>query len=209
MTLNDYFDKIYYLNLAKDTDRNQSILEELAKYDITNFERVEGIVVDTIPDQSLWRNFNIDAINTKYILGSIGCRLTHIKAIKKAKEDGHKKVLILEDDIKFMANPNTILKQNRVQLEKKGWDLAYFGGSIEPLYRSQVVGAYAYAVKDTLFDNIIYMAEASGMEIDNFYAKVVQHMSYNYNVPGKYNVALLQPFNSVVVHDFKSNIRNG
>ena len=208
MTVNDYFDKIYYLNLAKDTDRNESILEEFAKYDITNFERIEGTIIDTIPDKSLWRNFNVDLLTDKYILGGLGCRATHLKAIKKAKEDGHKKILILEDDVKIMANPSTILKQNKVQLEKKGWDLLYFGGNIEPLYRSQVVGAYAYGVKDTLFDDIINMAEASGMEMDNFYAKIIQHMSYNHNISGRYNTILLQPFSTVMVYDFKSNIQN-
>lgn len=208
MTVNEYFDKIYYLNLAKDTDRNESILQEFAKYNITNFERIEGTIIDTIPDRSLWRNFNADLLSDKYILGGLGCRATHLKAIKKAKEDGHKKILILEDDIKIMANPNTILKQNKVQLEKKGWDLLYFAGRIEPFYRSQVVGAYAYGVKSTLFDDIIYMAEASGMEIDNFYAKIIQHMSYNPNETGRYHTILLQPFGTVMVYDFPSNIQN-
>lgn len=208
MTVNEYFDKIYYLNLAKDTDRNESILQELAKYDITNFERIEGVTLDSIPDKSLWRNFNVELLTDKYILGGLGCRATHLKAIKKAKEDGHKKILILEDDIKLMANPNTILRQNEALLKKKGWDLAYFAGKIEPFYRSQVVGAYAYAVKNTLFDDILNMAEASGMEIDNFYAKIIQHMSYNLNENGKYNVALLQPFGTIMVYDFKSNIQN-
>jgi len=84
----------------------------------------------------------------------------------------------------------------------------YFGGLVEHQYRGQVVGGYAYAVRNTLFDNIINMAIPSGMEIDNFYAKIIQHMSYNYNGSGRYNVLLLKPYNSIIVNEmFKSNIR--
>jgi len=207
MTINECFDKVYYLNLAKDTDRNQHILDQFAKFNIINFERIEGIVYDSIPDPYLWRNFNKDKLTEKYIIGSVGCRTTHIKAIKKAKEDGHKKVLIFEDDIKFLSNPNNLLQRNEIQLNKN-WDMLYFGGMIEHHFRGQIVGGYAYAVKETLFDEIIYMAEASGMEIDNFYAKIIHHMSYNYNVSGRYDIGILQPFRTIIVDDFKSNIQN-
>jgi hypothetical protein len=208
MTVNDYFDKIYYLNLAKDTDRNQHILDQFAKHGITNFERIEGVVYDEIPDGYLWRNFNINKLKKEYILGSLGCRVTHIKAVQKAKDDGHKKILIFEDDIKILLNLDNILVSNIPQMAK-GWDMMYFGGKIEPNFRNQVVGAYAYGLKSNLFDNIIYMGSESGMEIDNFYAKVLQHMSYNYNESGKYNTILMQPFGSVKVDfDFKSNIQN-
>lgn len=206
MTLNECFDKIYYLNLAKDTDRNENIQKEFAKFDITNYERIEGEIITEIPDQSLWRNLNKDKISDKYILGSLGCRATHIKAIKKAKEDGHKKVLILEDDVKFLANPNNILQRNPILLSKN-WDMLYFGGLIEHHFRSQIVGAYAYGIAESLYDEVIYMAEASGMEIDNFYAKIVYHMSYNYNHSGRYDVKTLHPFGTIVVDSFKSNIQ--
>jgi hypothetical protein len=73
-----------------------------------------------------------------------------------------------------------------------------------------VTGTYAYGLKSNLFDNIIYMGAESGMEIDNFYAKVIHHMSYNYNDSGKYDIKLMHPFNSVTVnHKFKSNIEYG
>ena len=49
----------------------------------------------------------------------------------------------------------------------------------------------------------------SGMEGDNFYAKVIQHMSYNYNQSGKYNIRKIEPFDSVRQKQniFKSNIQ--
>ena len=85
--------------------------------------------------------------------------------------------------------------------------MLYFGGLVEPFFRNQIVGGYAYAVKNTLFDDIINMANASGMEIDNFYAKIIQHMSYNYNQSGKYNIRVILPFNLVGHKFFNSNIQ--
>ena len=81
--------------------------------------------------------------------------------------------------------------------------------NLEPFFRNQIVCAHAYGVNNKIFDNIIYMGESSGMEIDNFYAKVLQHMSYNNNQSGKYNIRIIQPFNQVVQDkNFISNIQD-
>jgi hypothetical protein len=53
------------------------------------------------------------------------------------------------------------------------------------------------------------MAESSGMEIDNFYAKIVQQMSKNERIGGKYLIKKIEPFNSVIQSkEFISNINN-
>jgi hypothetical protein len=114
----------------------------------------------------------------------------------------------LEDDIVFLSNPNNLLLQNQQSLGE--WDMLYFGGLIEPHFRNQVVCAHAYAVNSSLFDDIINMGNCSGMEIDNFYAKILQHMSYNYNASGKYNIKAIIPFNQIVQNkSLASNIQNG
>ena len=53
------------------------------------------------------------------------------------------------------------------------------------------------------------MAEASGMEIDNFYAKIIQQMSRNDRRGGQYIIKKVEPFNSIVqrADKFHSNIR--
>jgi glycosyl transferase, family 25 len=204
MLLNQYFDKIFYINLAKDVDRNNHILRQLEKFNITNFERFDAISYSQVPEQYLWRNFNKKDI--KYITNSLGCKDSHLGIIKLAKQRGYKKVLILEDDIVFQQNPHYILELNQAILND--WDMLYFGGQVEHFFRNQIVGGYAYAVNHTLFDDILNMAVPSGMEIDNFYAKVLHHMSYNHNQSGKYNIRMIQPFNTVTVDfSFQSNIR--
>jgi FkbM family methyltransferase len=107
----------------------------------------------------------------------------------------------------MLNNPSDVMNMNQFNLEIA--DMFYFGGTIEPHYRGQVVCAHACGIKHTLFDDIINMSVASGMEMDNFYAKIIQHMSYNYNPRGQYNVVMLQPFNTIVQNkDFASNIQN-
>ena len=205
-TLNNFFDKIFYINLDKDTERNSNILFQFMKYDITNFERVSGVEFQEIPDKSYWRNFNLNALNEKYILGSMGCRASHKKIMDISIERGYNKILILEDDIFFTEDPNEILNKNLHQLDS--WDMLYFGGSIEEHFNGQIVGAYAYGLNRKLIEETYFMLPTSGMEVDNFYAKIIYHMSYNYNLTGKYQIKKLEPFNTIKVDfNFNSNIR--
>jgi GR25 family glycosyltransferase involved in LPS biosynthesis len=204
MDINKYFDKIFYINLAKDTDRNNNLLAQFNKFGITNFERFDAISVAEIPEPKYWRNFN--KIDDKYILNSLGCRASHLEIVKIAKEKGYGKIMILEDDVEFLENPNELLRVNESILND--WDLLYFGGLIEHFFRNQIVCAHAYAIKHKMFDDIINMAIPSGMEIDNFYAKVLQHISLNSNQSGKYNIRITMPFNTIVQNkQFQSNIQ--
>lgn len=202
--INTYFDKIFYINLAKDTARNEYMLAQFKEFGITNFERYEAVVYKELPPFALWRNFI--KTNEKYVKGQLGCRESMLNVIKIAKDRGYKNILILEDDAYMLNNPSDVMNMNQVNLSVA--DMFYFGGTIEPHYRGQVVCAHACGIKHTLFDDIINMSVASGMEMDNFYAKIIQHMSYNYNPRGQYNVVMLQPFNTIVQNkDFASNIQ--
>jgi GR25 family glycosyltransferase involved in LPS biosynthesis len=203
ININEYFDKIFYLNLDKDTSRNESILNQFKELNITNFERVPGVEIINIPLREHYRNFIKD--NFKYIKGQLGCREAHLKAIQIAKSRGYSKILILEDDITFLENPGALLDIN--QWLHNDWDMLYFGGLVEPFFRNQIVCAHAYGVNSTVFDDILQMGVASGMEIDNFYAKVIQHMSYNQNQSGKYRIRIIQPFNQIIQNkNYESNI---
>ena len=121
-------------------------------------------------------------------------------------ERGYNKILIFEDDIFFTEDPNEILNKNLHKLDS--WDMLYFGGSVEEHFNGQIVGAYAYGLNRKLIEETYFMLPTSGMEVDNFYAKILYHMSYNYNLTGKYQIKKLEPFNTVKVDfNFNSNIR--
>jgi hypothetical protein len=179
------------------------MLSQFEEFKISNFERYEAIVYDEVPDKYLWRNFI--KTDDKYIKGQLGCRESMLNIIKLSKQRGYKKILILEDDAYILNDPSEVMRMNKSNILMA--DMFYFGGLVEPQYRSQIVCAHACGIKDVLFDDIINMAIPSGMEMDNFYAKIIQHMSYNQNSSGKYNVFGLTPFNTIVQNkDFASNI---
>ena len=204
-TVNDYFDKVFYINLDRNTGRRASMEAQFERWGITNAERVRAVEpAELQPDRMDRRNFIKD--NEKYNLGTLACRASHVKCVRLAKERGYRRVLILEDDARFDMDPNFLLKMNYAGLDP--WDMLYFGGLVEPQYRGQIVCAHAYAITSKLYGDIIGMAESSGMEIDNFYAKILQHMSYNHNASGKYDIRIMNPFNTVVQHqEFPSDIQ--
>jgi GR25 family glycosyltransferase involved in LPS biosynthesis len=206
MDINSFFDKIFYINLDKDIERNQNMISQFSKFKINNYERISGTIITEVPKFSFWRNFNKNGIDDKYILGSLGCRNSHWRIAKIAIERGYKKIMILEDDVNFIKDPNELLKKNADKINN--WDMLYFGGEIESNFRNQIVGAYAYALNENMIHEVFNMLPFCGMEVDNFYAKVLQHASYNYNETGKYLIKKLQPFNSIVVdYNYGSNIR--
>lgn len=205
ITVDQYFDRVLYINRVSDTDRNQNMLRQFKHWNITNFERVEAAEQVELPDPNEYRNFIKSDL--KYRLGSLACRASHFRCVQLALTKKWDRVLILEDDAVFLTDPNELLSRNHEILND--WDMLYFGGLIEPYFRNQIVCAHAYALRSTAYLDILNMGPKSGMEIDNFYAKVIQHMSYNHNQSGKYNIRVVLPFNQVVQDKtFSSNIQS-
>ena len=204
VTVDSYFDRVFYINLDQDVTRNLHMVDQFSKFGISNFERVLGREELALPENSKFRNFI--KRDMKYVLGGIGCRASHLECVRLAKERNYSKVLIFEDDSVFLEDPSSILTRNQEILND--WDVLYFGGMIEPFFRNQIVCLHAYAIRSTVFDDVLEMAEPSGMEIDNFYAKILQHMSYNHNSSGKYNVRIALPFNQIIQDKgYSSNIQ--
>lgn len=203
VNINEYFDKILYINMDKDGDRRQNMIKQFEKFGITNFHRIAGSDLISMPNPTSYRDFIKS--EEKYIKGQLGRRQSHLNAIQHAKINGYRRVLILEDDIEFLMNPSELLTINQEILND--WDMLYFGGPIEPFFKNQIVCSHAYGVSANLYDDILEMGSHSGMEIDNFYAKVIQHMSYNHTSIGKYRIRIIQPFNQVIQNKkYTSNI---
>jgi GR25 family glycosyltransferase involved in LPS biosynthesis len=81
-SINDYIDKIIYINLDRRADRRELIEKQLHEYDIS-FERFSAIENSTF--------------------GAIGCGLSHIAVLEYAKEKQFNNILILEDDFEFIV----------------------------------------------------------------------------------------------------------
>lgn len=203
--IDKFFDKIFYINLKKDVDRKLHIEKQFSLFNITNYERVDGVLIDRLPDSYLYRNFIYKDVG--YIKGALGCRLAHLNIIQESKNRNYKKIAIFEDDIQFTIDPNILIQGNLLNIES--FDLLYFGGLQEQHFNNQIVQTHAMGISHRLFDDILYMAESSGMEIDNFYAKIIQQMSKNERMGGRYLTKKIEPFNSIVqLKIFDSNINN-
>jgi glycosyl transferase family 25 len=110
----DTIEKVVYINLEHRTDRREQVEAELAVFG----DRVE--------------RFN--AIQKSP--GGIGCSMSHLSVLKRAKEQGWKNVLIVEDDFAWTHNQKGIDIFNN--LVSKPYDVIVFGGT------------YAYYYPDSL-----------------------------------------------------------
>lgn len=167
MRLNDYFDKIYCINLDKRSDRWEECLVQFEKHNLT-VERFSGI------DGSMIEN------NTKLANGELGVLKTHIELIKDAKEKGYKNILILEDDVEFTENLNEKFFSVKNQIPND-WIMLYLGanhvGGVIQLSENicQVIHSYAihaFAINSELFDLIINGLPKYKKPVDVFYAEL-------------------------------------
>jgi GR25 family glycosyltransferase involved in LPS biosynthesis len=95
MTSLDHIDAILYINLDHRTDRNQHVMDEIKKIDPT-LSKTHRISAEYVPT-----------------LGSLGCSLSHIKALQLFMEHPEwNTCIILEDDFTFVsASANEINEQ--------------------------------------------------------------------------------------------------
>jgi len=107
----DYLKYGFYINLKERIDRKENI--------ISNFKSLN------IPTLQMT---HIDA--KKHHYGAIGCYLSHIFCLKKAKDNGYDHVLICEDDIQF-TNVSVLKQQLRKVIQNvKNWDVIMLASNI-------------------------------------------------------------------------------
>jgi GR25 family glycosyltransferase involved in LPS biosynthesis len=92
--------KIFVINLKRDTDRLNKILQQFKYFNITNFEIFEGVDGKNLTYDNLK---NYDSKTSKRIirelsLSEIGCALSHIEVYRRIINE-NKRCLIIEDDV--------------------------------------------------------------------------------------------------------------
>lgn len=113
--MNEYFDKIYCINLERRPDRKEQAQ--------TRFDAI-GLSVQFIKAVDGKTLQPVNGINT----GELGCILSHVSIYKDAETKGYKRILILEDDCVFEYNINDLFNEY-IKEVPKDWGLLYFGGS--------------------------------------------------------------------------------
>jgi hypothetical protein len=152
-----YFDKIFVINLDKRKDRLERCNQLFAKHNITDLvERFPGIVPDPSEDIPYTRE------TEKIKVPVYGCILSHLNIIKRAKAEGLKSVLVLEDDVDFI-NIDCIDKAID-QLKRRDWSLFYLGSNTHtPLQKADEnlvtlkkgYATHAIAYHETFYDFFI------------------------------------------------------
>jgi len=142
----EHFGGVFYINLAKRTDRRQEIETELNSVELP-FERFEGI--ERSP-------------------GIVGCGYSHLAVLKEARERGLPNVLIFEDDFEFLVPKNEFwINVNTFFESRIPYDVLMFSYNIEKsrpfnnlIFKvDATTTASAYLVNSYFYDSIIELYE--------------------------------------------------
>lgn len=116
MKLNDYFDKIYCINLDRRIDRWEECQKIFSKFnlEVERFSAIDGNK----------ENHGLGYPYDNELAGAI----SHTKVIEKARELKLKNVLILEDDVDFIGDLENMFTKSINGLPQK-WDGLLFGGN--------------------------------------------------------------------------------
>ena len=193
MNINEYFNQIYVINLDSRQDRMAIAEKQLKNANVSNYKRFSAIKVEP-EDLFQYATISYDRFEkkySKYILGSLGCKLSHLEIIKEAQEKDYDRILILEDDILIDENINVIFEKATSQL--KEWDMFYLGGNYQyggyyangnkwyqeafsdNIQKLQgAMCACSYGLSKNIYSTILNNAFQSGQEIDIFYYSMHQ-----------------------------------
>lgn len=100
-----YFDRIYLINLKSRKDRLYESIQELKKYNIP-FIRWEAM---------------------EYENGAMGLYDTMTSLFVNAIDNGYRKILVFEDDVKFLQDPTLIMDRIILEQLPTNWELLYLG----------------------------------------------------------------------------------
>jgi GR25 family glycosyltransferase involved in LPS biosynthesis len=185
--INDYFDKIYVLNLHRRKDRFQDIDKRLKRFGIEyeRFGATDGSVM-----KHIWEKFYVD--NQNFTTPNyLACAVSHLSIYKDAIQNDYQKILIIEDDVLINKNIHTLFES----LDIPEWDDLFYLGFI-PLSDDQSMwtyymvnefynqhifvpknlwGLYAYGLTNNLMKELLeFYDKEFPMEIDRYLVTQIQ-----------------------------------
>jgi len=169
--LNDFFTKIYCLNLDHRPDRWQQCQQQFQHHGLT-VERVSAINGHKL-------NLNIPGVKS----GAMGCSLSHQLAVRLAKQNSYDSVMVLEDDVEFADGLQRQFAEY-VQQIPQDWHIIYLGGNhqVKPEPVSTNVSrirfsyaAHAVAFRRPVYDLLLDLSSNLQMPVDVAYAHAQNH----------------------------------
>ena len=182
MSLNDFFDKIYCINLDRRPDRWEASQRE---FDRIGIEVERWIAVDGMEIPNRWKDFH-----SSLKAGEIGVKFSHGFLLNRALGEKFENILILEDDIEFSPTFNEDWERWNQEIPTD-WDMLYLGGNLvgwnpspvsrhvhkgEGLFAIHALGLSRRIIHDLLVDKFSF---DPNVPIDTTYArKSTQYNSY-------------------------------
>jgi GR25 family glycosyltransferase involved in LPS biosynthesis len=173
--INEYFDKIYCINLLSRVDRWENVSKEFESKGIL----VERFLATDRIKQAV--NLDIDPeISSKIGIlengGALGCLLSHLNLIRDAKEKGYNRILVFEDDVVFSKDFNDRISD----ISDIDWKMLYLGASqfdwdsIEikkGFYNcKKTLGTFAYCIDSSVYDDLITLLSSKIKSVDNYFS---------------------------------------
>ena len=178
-------DRILYINLDHRTDRKEEFLDETRRAGLLNVQRIPGILLTEEENEQITRDggyqwpAHYEHLNT-LVKAQRGCALSHKAAVRKAKENNWKNVLIFEDDCIFIEDVYDELKKIDEFIENNDdWDMIFLGVSLNSkpeIYndyfyklKNNFATAHSYIVNSKFYDNIIDFSLNDHLTNDTYY----------------------------------------
>jgi len=148
MILTDVFDGLFIIHLPELTSRKEQFKKELSSIGISQYTIIEGVKYKdgkTVDDRIA------------------GCKLSHIKCLKKAIELNCKRPLFMEDDVIFNKDINSYLPDIKKFLDTTHWDMFYLGGNLKDktcisgnIYQTHsMLTTHCYAVNGNILKDVL------------------------------------------------------
>jgi len=189
--INNFFEKIYVINLKKDDNKRKNISDQFNKYNI-NFEFFEGIYGKE-SDYVNELKKNIKKLN----YGELGLLLTYKNIFNDAINKGYNNILIFEDDV-ILHNDFNNLFSEKIQSIPDDWAILRLGNTlthyngiiktpiINNTYYKNVIwthGSFACAYKKHIFQTLINEIELFNSAIDcNPFNKIINILNTDYSI---------------------------
>jgi GR25 family glycosyltransferase involved in LPS biosynthesis len=181
-------DKIYVINLDKNTDRWEYVYKQSinANIPITKFNAVYG--KELSPDDKRLKTYFTN--NNKLISGQIGCALSHIEIWEDVIKNNYNNVLIFEDDVVIPSNFWELLKPFYNSLPNN-WNMLLLGGTnlygkkynehlLKPFNKPGNWGLFSYLITNNTCKIILNNIKNNKLStpIDNY---LINNYYYNTN----------------------------
>jgi glycosyltransferase involved in cell wall biosynthesis len=140
--INNFFDRIYVINLRRRQDRLEKIIQKLKRLNISAeiIEAVDGYIAPHIDEYEVYKNISLGLDNTSpeeiklkqkliYSPGVWGHLKSNRLILNDAIEKGYQKILILEDDVLFIKNFHHEFENFTRVIAGKNWKFLYLGAT--------------------------------------------------------------------------------